>query len=498
MQAAAHIMGMEDVLRLAPILVACGFGIVIMLVDPFVAPARRYLMADLGILGALASLGAVSLSARHMGYSYSGLPYSSLIQVDELSVFMFFALFTFAFLAMLGSLDYLEREGMQHGEYYALVLFATAGMAVMACAQELLTAFVGLEVSSIASYILAGYRRNAPKSNESALKYFLLGSFATAFFLYGAALIFGGTGSTQLETIRDAMLHPNPLRPVEPTLIVLGSALVLVGLSFKVATAPFQFWTPDVYEGAPTPVTGLFASGPKAAAFAILVRVFYSAFGSTSGTWFWAIWISAALTMFLGNLAALVQTNIKRMLAYSSIAHAGYILVAFAANSELGIAALLFYILAYALVKLGAFTLLGHLGDTGERRVEIQDLAGLGRTHPMAAFCMSVYLLSLMGLPITAGFLGKLYILKAALDARNSAVTSLAIMLAVNSVISAYYYLRVVRVMYFSEPSADWRPAPVPYAVAAVLLFTALPTLYLGLFPDVIRNLVIQSASTLR
>jgi NADH-quinone oxidoreductase subunit N len=498
MQSAAYITTIEDVYRLAPILVACGFGIVIMLVDPFIATGRKHLVAYLGIFGALASLLAVFLSAGHTGYSYTGLKDSSLIQVDDLSVFMFFAVFSFAFLAMLGSLDYLEREGLQHGEYYALVLFATAGMAVMACAQELLTAFVGLEVSSISSYILAGYRRNAPKSNESALKYFLLGSFATAFFLYGAALIFGATGSTQLEYIRDAILHPNPLRPTEPTLLVLGSALVLVGLSFKVATAPFQFWTPDVYEGAPTPVTGLFASGPKAAAFAILVRVFYSAFGSMNGTWFWAIWASAALTMFLGNLAALVQTNVKRMLAYSSIAHAGYILVAFAANSQLGIAALLFYILAYALVKLGAFTLLGHLGDTGERRVEIQDLAGLGRTHPFAAFCMSLYLLSLMGLPITAGFLGKLYILKAALDAQNVYLTSLAIMLAVNSVISAYYYLRVVRVMYFNEPSADWSPAPVPYAVAAVLFFTALPTLYLGLFPDAVRSLVVRSAAALR
>lgn len=498
MQPAGNITGMEDVLRLAPILVACGFGMLIMLVDPFVAPARRQLVAYLGVFGALASLASVFVSAQHMGRSYSGLPYSSLIQVDDMSIFMFFAVFSFAFLAMLGSLDYLEREGLQHGEYYALVLFATAGMAVMACAQELLTAFVGLEVSSISSYILAGYRRNAPKSNESALKYFLLGSFATAFFLYGAALIFGGAGSTQLEAIREIILHPNPRVHTDTNLLVLGSALVLVGLSFKVATAPFQFWTPDVYEGAPTPVTGLFASGPKAAAFAILVRVFYSAFGTFSGTWFWAVWASAILTMFLGNLAAIAQTNIKRMLAYSSIAHAGYILVAFAANSKLGIAALLFYILAYALVKLGAFTLLGHLGDAGERRVEIQDLAGLGRTHPLAAFCMSVYLLSLMGLPITAGFLGKLYILKAALDARNVYLTWLAVFLAVNSVISAYYYLRVVRVMYFSEASADWSPAPVPYAVVAVLFFTVVPTIYLGLFPDAVRVLVQSSAASLR
>ena len=483
-----NITGIDDVRRLLPILMACGFGILIMVVDPFLPPHRKTFVAHLGVIGGLASLFSVPASWFYMGRSYSGLPYSSLILVDPFSVFLFCAIFSFAFLAMLGSLDYLEREGLQHGEYYALVLFATAGMAVMACAQELLTAFIGLEVSSISSYILAGYRRNAPKSNESALKYFLLGSFATAFFLYGAALIFGGAGSTQLEVIRERIQFHDG---TDTNLLVLGSALVFVGLTFKVAAAPFQFWTPDVYEGAPTPVTGLFASGPKAAAFAILVRVFYSAFGSFSSTWFWAIWGSAVLTMFLGNLSALVQTNIKRMLAYSSIAHAGYILVAFAANSQLGIAALLFYILVYALVKLGAFTLLAHLGDTGERRVEIQDLAGLGRTHPLAAACMSLYMLSLMGLPITAGFMGKLYILKAALDAR---LTGLAVMLAINSVISAYYYLRVVRVMYFSEPSAEWRPAPVPYAVGAVMLFTSLATIYLGLFPDAVRNLARMSA----
>ncbi|HKM91697.1 MAG TPA: NADH-quinone oxidoreductase subunit N [Candidatus Acidoferrales bacterium] len=487
-----NITRLEDLYRLAPILVACGFGILIMVVDPFVSAARKNGIARLGVLGGFTALLSVWISSEHMGRSFPDLPYAGLIQVDYFSIFLFLAIFAFALLAMLGSLDYLEREHLQQGEYYALVLFAAAGMAVMACAQELLTAFIGLEVSSISSYILAGYRRNAPKSNEAALKYFLLGSFATAFFLYGAAIIFGGVGSTRLEVIRERIQYG---QQTDTNLLVLGIALVLVGLAFKVAAAPFQFWTPDVYEGAPTPVTGLFASGPKAAAFAVLVRVFYAAFGSYSGTWFWAIWISAVLTMFLGNLAAIVQTSAKRMLAYSSIAHAGYLLVAFAADNRVGVAALLFYLLTYGLVKLGAFTLLGHLGDTGERHMEIQDLAGLGRTHPLAAACMSVFLLSLMGLPITAGFMGKLYILKASLDA---GLTGLAVILAVNSVISAYYYLRVVRLMYFSEPSADWRPAPVPYAVGAVMLFTTFATIYLGLFPDAVKELATLSANALR
>ncbi|HVN09700.1 MAG TPA: NADH-quinone oxidoreductase subunit N [Patescibacteria group bacterium] len=487
-----NMVSLEDVLRLLPIFVACGFGALIMLVEPFVAPSGRHWLARLGVTGGFAALLSVLVSAKHPGYAFGGVTYSGLIRVDTFSVFLFFAVFAFAVLAMVGSLDYLEREGLQHGEYYALVLFATAGMAVMAASTELLTAFIGLEVSSIASYVLAGYRRNSLKSNESALKYFLLGSFATAFFLYGSALIFGGAGSTQLEAIRDAIASH---KSIDPTLLVMGSALVLVGLSFKVATAPFQFWTPDVYEGAPTPVSGLFASGPKAAAFAILVRVFYTAFPSLHGTWFWAIWGSAVLTMFMGNLSALVQTNVKRMLAYSSISHAGYILVAFAANSELGVASLLFYILVYAFVKLGAFTLLAHLGDAGERRVEIQDMAGLGRTQPVAAACMTLYLLSLMGLPITAGFMGKLYILRAALNAQ---LTGLVIVLAVNSVISAYYYLRVVRVMYFSEPSPEWNPGPTPYAVSVVMLVTSFATVYLGLFPDVVRDLAMRSATALR
>ncbi|HMD32770.1 MAG TPA: NADH-quinone oxidoreductase subunit N [Candidatus Acidoferrales bacterium] len=493
---AVHI---EDFYRLAPIFVACFFGILVMVLDPFVPERSKSALARLAVFGGLAALFCVLLSAEHMGDSYPDLPYTSLIRVDYFSVFMFLGIFTFAVLAMLGSIDYLEREHMQHGEYYALILFATVGMAVMACAQELLTAFVGLEVSSIASYILAGYRRNAPKSNESALKYFLLGSFATAFYLYGSALIFGGAGSTQIEAIRESILHQGQtdagLAVVDPRLLVLGSALVFVGLSFKVAVAPFQFWAPDVYEGAPTPVSGLFASGPKAAAFAIMVRVFYTAFGAMSASWFWVVWSSALLSMCIGNLAAVVQTNVKRMLAYSSIAHAGYILVAFAANTKLGIAALLFYILVYALVNLGAFTLISHLGDAGERHVEIQDLAGLGRTQPLAAACMSLYLLSLMGLPITAGFMGKLYIFQAALNAQ---LTGLAVVLAVNSVISAYYYLRVVRIMYFSEPAPDRTTAPVPYAVGAVVLFTTVVTIYLGLFPDAVRDLAQRSAGALR
>jgi NADH-quinone oxidoreductase subunit N len=259
--------------------------------------------------------------------------------------------------------------------------------------------------------------------------------------------------------------------------------------------APFQVWTPDVYEGAPTPVTALFASGPKAAAFALLLRILFTGFDSINGTWFWFLWVSAVLTMFIGNLAALQQTNMKRLLAYSSIAHAGYLLVAFAARSELGIAALLFYLVVYALVKLGAFTIVAHLGGTGERHVDLQDYAGLGTREPLAALCLSIYLLSLLGLPVTAGFLGKLYIIDAALRAR---LVGLAVILAINSVIAAFYYLRVIRVMYFSEPAADWTPAPLPRGVGAVLFITAIATILLGLMPGPLMSLASLSATSLR
>ena len=341
-----------------------------------------------------------------------------------------------AFLVIIGSADYLDREHIQHGEYYALVLFATVGMGVMASAAELMTAFVGLETSSISTYILASYRRDSPRSNESAMKYFLLGSFATAFFLYGIALTYGATGTTQLGMMK------LPTTPGGEHLLDLGLALMLVGLAFKVAAAPFQLWTPDVYEGAPAPVTALMSSGPKAAAFALLLRILATV--AAAGTfWFWALWVSAVLTMFVGNLAALAQTNVKRMLAYSSIAHAGYILVALTAAAAsdqvaLGVAAVLYYLAVYALMKLGAFMFVSQLGGESERHMDIDDFRGLATRQPVAAACFALFLLSLLGLPVTAGFLGKFYIFNAALA---SHLVWLAVLLAINSVIGVVLLL---------------------------------------------------------
>lgn len=475
---------LEDLYRVAPELVLCAFGILIMLVDPFIA--RKRAMGWLAFIGALAALGSIRWMALHRGPAYSDL-----IRADDFSIFVHCVVVGAAALAILSSFSYLDRERLQRGEYYALVLFATAGMGILASADELVTAFVGLEMSSISTYILAGFRRTAPKSNEASLKYFILGSFATAFFLYGIAMVYGATGTTRIEVVRAAVADSQYIT----TLLALGLAMIFVGLGFKIVAAPFQIYTPDVYEGAPTPVTALLSSGPKAAAFAIMLRVFITAFGDANHLWFWAIWVAAALTMCVGNFAALVQTNVKRMLAYSSIAHAGYILVAFAASTALGVAAVLFYLAAYALMKLGAFTVVSELGGTGERRLDIKDYAGLGTEQPWMAACFSVFLLSLLGLPATGGFLGKFYAFKAALDAR---LVWLVVLAAINSVVGAYYYLRVIVAMYFWEPQKEYASLPVSPTVAIVLFITALGTIYLGLFPTRVMNFAALSALSLR
>ena len=485
----------DDLLRIAPEVVLCISGIVLMLIEPFLTRARRAVFLSVATLGAALALAAIFYPATRPGPAFSGL-----LLVDRFSIFVHAVVGLVALLVVLGSVDYLDREGLQQGEYYALVLFATAGMGVMASSGELVTAFIGLETSSISTYILAGYRRDAPRSDEAAMKYFLLGSFATAFFLYGVALVYGATGTTQFTQMAAQMALHN--LPGSPALLRLGFALILVGLGFKASLVPFHLWTPDVYEGAPSPVTALLSSGPKVAAFALLTRIVAMAPGA-GAFWFWALWLSAVLTMSAANLAALAQSSIKRMLAYSSIAHAGYILVAVAAAAaaaaadqmDLAIAAVLYYLAAYALMKLGAFILIAQLGGPTERHLELNDLAGLGSRQPVAAACFSLFLLSVLGLPITAGFLSKFYILNAAL---NSHLVWLAVLLGLNSVLAAVYYLRVIVVMYMREPNQDWPPSPMPWPVTVVLLTATAATLYLGLFPGRVMSFAASAAMSLR
>ena len=471
-----------DILGVLPELIWCGFGVFLMLLQPFLK--NRQALTFFAMLGA--SLGTLSTF-----FAGSGIGFGGLVMFDTYSLFFHWLVGLVSFLVILSADSYLQREGLDSAEFYALILFATAGMGVLASAQELLTAFIGLEMSSISSYILAGYRRDSIKSSESAMKYFLLGSFATAFFLYGIALVYGVTGSTALGKLADA--DPSS------TLLHLGLTLILVGLGFKVAAAPFQVWTPDVYEGAPTPVTALFSAGPKAAAFALLLRIFATVHAATT-YWFWAFWVLAALTMFVGNLGAVVQSNVKRLLAYSSIAHAGYILVAMAsvttlaADERLGpigaYAAVLFYLLSYSLVSVGAFTIVSELGGRGERYLTIDDLAGLATRQPFTAATLAIFLLSLLGLPITAGFLGKLYIFTAAL---NSNLYWLAVLMAINSVIGAYYYFRVIVVMYMHEYKGPL-PADAPTGLSATALMvvavTVIATIYLGVWPNQILSLL--------
>ncbi len=439
-----------DIYRVLPELIWCGFAVLAMLMQPFVR--SRHFFTFLAFVGALAGTAASYFAFRHAGPGFSGL-----VQSDSFSFFFHLLVGAVAFLVVLAAGPYLDRERLPFAEFYALLLFATAGMGVLASAQELLTAFIGLEMSSISSYILAGYRRDSLKSSESAMKYFLL--------------------------------------------LKLGLAMILIGLGFKVAAAPFQVWTPDVYEGAPTPVTALFSAGPKAAAFALLLRIFATVPAATH-FWFWAFWVLAALTMFAGNLGALVQTNIKRLLAYSSIAHAGYILVAFAAVTFMAqensaeaapaYAAVLFYLLSYALVKLGAFTIVSQLGGSGEKNLSLDDYAGLSERQPVVAAALSLYLLSLLGLPVTAGFFGKFYIFKAAV---NSHLVWLAVLMAINSVIGAYYYLRVIVVMYMREPSAETAALAhvrFPVGVSAVLLITFVGTILFGVYPNPVINFILR------
>jgi len=473
-----------DLIGILPEIIWCGFGVLLMLLQPFLK--NRQGLTLFAMVGA-----AAGTLATYFGQSSSG--FFGLVQFDMYSIFFHWLVGLVAFLVILAADSYLERENLAPAEFYALILFATAGMGVLASAQELLTAFIGLEMSSISSYVLAGYRRDSIKSSESAVKYFLLGSFATAFFLYGIALVYGASGSTNLMQIASTDSGSNLLR--------LGLTLILVGLGFKVAAAPFQVWTPDVYEGAPTPVTALFAAGPKAATFALLLRIFTTIHAATD-FWFWAFWILAVVTMFVGNLGALVQTNVKRLLAYSSIAHAGYTLVAFAAVTTMKLdpatgaapayAAVLFYLLGYSLVKVGAFTIVSEIGGKGESYQTLDDFAGLGTRQPFAAAAMTLFLLSLLGMPITAGFFGKFYVFKAAI---NSKLIWLAVLMTINSAIGAYYYLRVIVVMYMHERKGD---APADAAIslsptsAMVVVVAALATLYLGLLPNHVLGIVLS------
>jgi NADH-quinone oxidoreductase subunit N len=474
-----------EFLRFLPELILSAVATVSMMVEPILKPGKRNGLVAFALAGFAAAIAAAVYANSIPGTAFSGL-----LIADEFGTLFRVMVIGAGALTVLASNPFLNREGANSGEYYALVLFSVVGQCVMVTANDLIMVFIGLEISSISSYVLAGYLRDDKRANEAALKYFLLGSFATAFLLYGIALIYGATGTTNLENIRTAVASVSG--GPSTMLVGIAAALILVGFGFKISAAPFQMWAPDVYQGAPTPVTAFLSTGPKAAAFAVLLRVFMTSFAHTGPGWEKVVWISALLSMVIGNFAALVQTDVKRMLASSSIAHAGYVLVAVRARSEEGAAAAMFYLAAYVLMNIGAFVVVAHISGKGEKYLNIQDLAGLGVIQPATAAALSIFMLSLIGVPLTAGFFGKFYIVKAALESK---LVWLAALVLLNSAVGAYYYLRVLVVMYMQEPGeavADL--APLPFGLKAALTASLAGVLLLGVFPSGLLEFAIRAA----
>ncbi len=470
-----------DYIRILPELVLSIFGILAMVVDPLIpTQSSKKPLGYIALVGVLAGLAATAYQTQFYGNAFFNM-----VRVDSFSIFFHIVVLLVALVVILSSLDYLEVQRINAGEYYPLMLFATVGMMLMSSAVELVLIFIALEISSISSYILAGFRRRAAESAESSLKYFLLGSFATAFFLYGVAMIFGATGTTNVYVIAEI------LKTHQSVLIYLAVALMFVGLGFKVASAPFHVWTPDVYEGAPAPVTGFMSTGPKAAAFAVLLRVL---FATGAPGWFWLVWVSAALSMTIGNIGALVQNNVKRLLAYSSIAHAGYLLVAFAAAQTTGISAAIFYTATYAAMNVGAFAIVAHLSGKGERYVTLDDYSGLGRRSPVLAAILTIFLISLIGIPITGGFFAKFYVFSAALQ---SNLVGLTIIGVINSAIAAYYYLRIIVYMYMRDERIEAPVARIPAGLGAAMAISLIVTIYLGVLPNRVLNDAIRAAQDL-
>ncbi len=480
-----------DYVRILPEIVLSVFGMIIMLLDPIMdTRSSQRTLGGIALIGAIAALAATIYQAQPQ---FWGLGFWEMVKVDAFSIFFHLVVAAVTILAILSSYEYMEVQQIRAGEYYGLILFGAVGMALMSSAVELVLIFIALEISSISTYILAGFRRQSAISSEASVKYFLLGSFATAFFLYGVALMFGATGSTSIEII-SAALRPYIQTGHGPLLAYLGVALMFVGLGFKVAAAPFHIWTPDVYEGAPSPVVGFMSTAPKAAVFAVLLRIMFQAHATGPGR-VWLIWIAAALSMTIGNIAALVQDNIKRLLAYSSIAHAGYLLIAFAALPANGIPAAMFYTASYAAMNVGAFAVIGHFAGAGERYVTLEDYSGLGRRSPLLAAILTIFLLSLIGIPITGGFFAKFYVFSAALQANLVGLTIIGVL---NSAVAAYYYLRVIIFMYMREPREEAAVSPIPAGLGIALALSLAATIYLGVLPGRVLEYAGRSVGLLR
>lgn len=414
------------------------------------------------------------------------------IPIDGFRIFTNFLFLLSAALFVLISERYLEQERLRLGEVYVLVLLATVGMMAFAGTRDLMVMFIGLEMMSVPVYVLTGVNRRDWRSAEGAIKYFLLGAFSSAFFLFGVAMIYGGSGTTNLSLIATTTASSGG-----SPLITVGMGLLAVGFGFKVAAVPFHMWTPDAYEGAPAPITGFMAAGVKAAGFAAFMRVFLTAFHGLAGTWGTMVFWLAIVTMIVANLTALAEGNVKRMLAYSSIAHAGYLLVALTAASTIGAASFLFYLVVYTLMTIGSFAVVLAVGRQGEERLDIESYGGLAWEKPFVGIVMTIFLLSLAGFPFTGGFIGKVFILRAAVE---NQLLPLAVILVLTSLVSYWYYLRVVWYMWFREPvaaAANAAPVQVAGTMKTALAIAAVLIVLLGVLPNRLLDLAQRSAATL-
>jgi NADH-quinone oxidoreductase subunit N len=469
-----------------PAIVAFVAAVVVMVADLATAGSDGDGVAAIGLVG----LTATALVAASLWSGAGGVAgFGNTLRADRFALFLAVVVCVGAALTVLMSIDYLRDHPMAGGDYYALVLLSTCGMVLMAAANDLIVIFLALEIMSVAVYVLTGMLRTDPRSGEAAVKYFFLGAFASAFLLYGTALLYGAAGTTQLADIGRAVAK-DPQAPF----VVLGTALLLVGFGFKVAIVPFHGWAPDVYEGAPTTVTAFMAAGVKAAAFAAFARVLVVALGAATGTWSALLWVLAALTMTVGNVTAVSQQNLKRLLAYSSIAHAGYALIGLVAGTPEGGAALLYYLAAYTVMTVGAFAVVIALGRRGEPCETLADLAGMGFRRPFLGLAMTVFMLSLAGIPPTAGFAGKLYLFSAAVGA---GYVGLAVVAVLNSVISVYYYLGVLVQMYMVEGTREAPPSGRTALATAIVVAAAL-TLLLGVLPSGAMSLAGAAFASLR
>jgi NADH-quinone oxidoreductase subunit N len=442
---------------LLPVLVVLAAGAIILVLD--VLPPRR----SKTHLGAVALAGVIgALLAVVSRWGTEARAFRDMVLLDNYALYFDLVICYAAALIVMLSMDYLGRTGSESGEYYSLLLFSTAGMMLMASAGDLIVVFLSLELMSLSLYVLAGLFKTRLTSGEASLKYFLLGAFASSFLLYGIALIYGATGSTNLDRIAAAAATRN----AEP-MVLIGLGMMLVGFGFKISSVPFHMWAPDVYEGAPTSVTAFIATGSKAAAFAAMIRVLVVALRGAQPDWSALLWALAALTMTVGNVVALAQSNLKRMLAYSSIAHVGYMLMGLVAGGAPGAGAILFYLLAYTFTVVGAFGAISLCARAGEEAVEVGDYAGLARRQPVLAATLAIFLLSLVGIPPLAGFVSKFYLFGSAVRAGYVWLTVIAVL---NSAVAAYYYLRVIVYMYMREPDGD--PISIAPSLAGGLALT--------------------------